>query len=73
MTDWYLPKKVLKQLTVHSLVFSGSFIVIRIGTVAALSTIDTKPNGDSRRTCSNDEHVAGTTACFESKDLEVDI
>ena len=23
VTDWYLPKKVLKQLTVHSLVFSG--------------------------------------------------
>ena len=70
MTDWYLPKKVLKHLTVQYLVFSGPFTVKRIGTAAVHST--TERNGDSRRTCSNDEHGAGTTACFESRDLEVD-
>ena len=69
MTDWYWPK-VLKHLTVQSLVFSGSFTVERIETVAVHSTIDTERIGDSRRTCSNDEHVAGTTAWFESRDLE---
>ena len=69
MTDWYWPK-VLRHLTVQSLVFSGSFTVERIETVAVHSTIDTERIGDSRRTCSNDEHVAGTTACFESRDLE---
>ena len=42
------------------------------GEVAVHSTIDTERNGDSRRTCSNDEHVAGTTSCCESRDLEVD-
>ena len=42
----------------------------RIGTAAVHST--TERNGDSRRTCSNDEHVARTTACLVSKDLEVD-
>ena len=65
-----LAEEVLKHLTVQSLEFSGSFTVKRIGTVH--STIETERNGDSRRTCSNDEHVAGTTACFESRDLEVD-
>ena len=65
VTDWYLPKKVLKHLTAQSLEFSGSFTVKRIETVAVHSTIDTERNGDSRRTCSNDEHVAGTTACLE--------
>ena len=51
---------------------SGSFEVKRIETVAVRSTSDTERHGDSRRTCSNDEHVAGTTACLESRDLEVD-
>ena len=72
VTDWYLPKKVLKHLTVQSLVFPGSLTVKRTGTVAVHPTIDTERIGDSRRTCSNDEHVAGTTACFESIDLEID-
>ena len=72
MTDWYLPKKVLMHLTVQSLEFSGFFTVKRIGTVAVHPTVDTDRNCDSRRTCSNDEHVAGTTSCLESRDLEVD-
>ena len=53
-----MPKKVLKHLTVQSLVFSGSLTVKRIETVAVHSTIDTQRNDDSRKTCSNDEHVA---------------
>ena len=69
VTDWYLPKK---HLTVQSLVLSGSFTVKRIGTVAVRSTIHTERNDDSRRTCSNAEHVARTTASLESKDFEVD-
>ena len=44
----------------------------QIETVAVRSTSDTERHGDSRRTCSNDEHVAGITACLESRDLEVD-
>ena len=44
----------------------------RIETAAVHSTIDTERNGDSRRTCANDEHVAGATGCLESRDLEVD-
>ena len=51
----------------HSTI-SGSFTVKRI----VQSTIDTERNGDSRRTCSNDEHVARTTSCFESRNLDVD-
>ena len=39
----------------QSLVFSGYSTVKRIETVAVHSTIDTERNGDSRRTCSNDE------------------
>ena len=55
----------------HSAI-SGSFTVKRIETVAVHSTIDTERRGDSRRTCSNDEHVARTTSCLESRDLEFD-
>ena len=72
VTDWYLPKNVLKQLTVQSLVSQDPSLWNELEKVAALSTIDTEPNGDSPRICSNDEHVAGTTACFESRHLEVD-
>ena len=72
MTDWYLPRMVLKHLTVQSLVFLGSFTVKHIETVAVHSTSDTERNDDSRRTCSSDEHVARTTACLESRDIEVD-
>ena len=72
VTGGYVLKKVLKQLTVQSLEFSASFTVKRIGTVAILSTTDTERNGDSPRTCSNDEHVAGTTARLESRNLDVD-
>ena len=53
-------------------VFSGSFAVKRIETVAVHVTIGTERNGDSWRTCANDEHVARTTAGLESRDLEVD-
>ena len=55
----------------HSTI-SGSFTVKRIETVAVHPTIDTERTGDSRRICSNDEHVARTTSCLESRDLEVD-
>ena len=47
-TDWYLPKEVLKHLTVQSLVFSRSLTVKQIETAAVHSTIDTERNGDSR-------------------------
>ena len=70
VTDWYMPKKVLKHHMVQSLEFSEFFTLKRIGTVAVHST--TERNGDSRRTCSNDERVARTTSCLESRDLEVD-
>ena len=70
LRDGYLQRKVLKHLTVQSLVFSGSFTVKRTETVAVHTTIDTERIGDSRRTCSNDERVARTTACLESRDLE---
>ena len=69
MVDRYLPKKGLKHPTVQ---FSESFTVKRIETIAVHSTRDTERNGDSRRTCSNDEYVARTTSCPESRDLEVD-
>ena len=55
----------------HSTIFE-SFTVKRIETVAINSTINTGRNGNSRRTCSNDEHVPRTMACLESRDLEVD-
>ena len=71
VTDWYSLRKVLTHLTVQSLVFSGSFTVKRIETVAVHLTVDTERNGDSRRTCANDEHVARTTSRLESRDLEV--
>ena len=65
----YLPRKVLKHLTVQSLVFSGSFTVKRIETVAVQSTIDTERNGDSRRICSND-HVAGQQHALTAENLQ---
>ena len=43
VTDWYLPRKVVEHLTVQPLVFSGSFTVKRIDTVAVHSAIDTEP------------------------------
>ena len=72
VTDWYLLRKVLKHLTVQSLVFPGSFTVKRIETVAVHSTSNTERNDDSRRICSKDKHVARTTAFLESRDVEVD-
>ena len=62
----------MKHLTVQSLVLPGSFTVKRIETLADHSTSDTERNGDCRRTCSNDEHFARTTACLESRDVEID-
>ena len=50
----------------HSTI-SGSFKVKRIGTVAVHSTIDSERNCEIRRTCSNDDHVAGTTVSLESR------
>ena len=50
----------------------GSFTGNRIETVAVHSIIDTERSGDSQRICANDEHVARTTTCLESRDLEVD-
>ena len=44
-------------------VFSGSVAVKLIETVAVHVTIGTERNGDSWRTCANDEHVA-RTACL---------
>ena len=67
-----LVKEGVEAGVVQSLEFSESFTVKRIGTDAIHSTIDAERNGESRRTCSNDEHVAGTTASLESRDVEVD-
>ena len=47
VTDWYSLGKVLKHLTVRSLVFSGSFTVKRIETVEVHLPIDTERNGGS--------------------------
>ena len=47
LTDWFSLRKILKHLTVQSLVFCGPFTVKRIETVAVHLTIDTERNGDS--------------------------
>ena len=47
VTDWYLTRKVLEHLTVPSLVFSKSFTVKRIETVAVHLTMDSERNGIS--------------------------
>ena len=70
MTDWYALRKVLKQLTVQSVVFSGSFAEKRSEKIAVHVTVGTKRNGDSSRICANDEYVARTR--LDSIDLEVD-